>query len=106
MCYITHLCVTVRFHFSKPGLPIMKLSPEQIAKIEDILTDVEVGEMNRAIIIKYDISDLAILSNWISGMRQLGIPVVRGKKTVVNKSEMAEFRRWLLQQAADKAAAR
>jgi ABC-type dipeptide/oligopeptide/nickel transport system ATPase component len=81
----------------------MKLTPEQIAKIEDVLTDIEVGETNRAVIIKYDLSDLAQLSNWIAVMRQLGVPVERGKKTIVNKSEMAEFRRWLLQQAADRA---
>ena len=82
----------------------MKLNAAQIAKIEEILTDVEAGETNRAIIIKYDIRDMNTLSIWLGVMRAIGIDVERGKRRVVNKNEMAAFRRWLLQQAADKAA--
>jgi hypothetical protein len=84
----------------------MKLTPEQIAKIEDVLTDIEVGEFNRAIIIKHGLADLQTFGNWLSVMRRLGIKVERGKRAVVNKSEMAEFRRWVLQQAADRAGKR
>jgi ABC-type microcin C transport system duplicated ATPase subunit YejF len=84
----------------------MKLPPEQIAKIEDVLTDIEVGQFNRAIIIKHDLADLQTFVNWLSVMRRFGIKVERGKRQIVNKSEMAEFRRWVLQTAADRAGKR
>jgi len=81
----------------------MKLSPEQIAKIEELLTDVEHGDGYRAVIVKYGIRDLAAISAFIGCFRTLGIDVRARSMSggvVLRGSELANYRAWLAEQKA------
>ena len=77
----------------------MKLTPENIARIEAILTDHEDDYPATAIIIKYQISELHYLSELFAGLRAVGVKVPYGKKgRRLTKKDSADFVQWLLRE--------
>ena len=58
----------------------MKLTPENIGKIEAVLTMIEEGHYHRGIVIEHDLMGVSEFSNWLTIIRQLGIDVPKRPK--------------------------
>ena len=74
----------------------MKLTPENIEKIEAVLTMIEEGHFQRGIIIEHDLMGVTEFSNWLTIIRQLGIDVPKrprgyGSLTRQESREFIEF---------------
>ena len=71
----------------------MKLTPENIGKIEAVLTMIEEGHFHRGIIVEHDLMGLTEFSNWITISRQLGIDVPKRPKGYggLTRQESREF---------------
>ena len=85
----------------------MKLTPEIIAKIEDMIDMHDSNIGGRAIIIKYDISELNQLSAFFSILRSLGVSISRkpgrAKGTCcLPVSEVDQYRAWLKEKRVEK----
>lgn len=78
----------------------MKLTPENIAKIEAVLTDWEQGHGSRQIIIDYNINNLQYLTHWLGVMRALGVKFGHIQVRVLNKEDHAAFTQWLREKRA------
>lgn len=73
----------------------MKLNPDQIAKIEEVLSDIEDGCGNRAVIVKHGIVDIQYLSHFLRVLSDIGIRVKRGATCRLSRGEMDEFVQFL-----------
>ena len=73
----------------------MKLNPDQIAKIEEVLSDIEDGCGNRAVIVKHGINDILYLSHFLRVLSDIGIRVKRGATYRLSRGEMDEFVQFL-----------
>lgn len=85
----------------------MKLTPEIISKIEDMIDMRNKSIGARAIIIKYDIKELSNLSAFFSVLRDLGVNICnntgRGKGAfILPASEMDEYVAWLKEKRVEK----
>lgn len=78
----------------------MKLTPENIAKIEAVLTDWENGHTQRQIIIDYNLNTLTAFSAWVSVMRSLGVSCPHLGVTGLSKEDAASFTVWLREKRA------
>ena len=58
----------------------MKLTSENIEKIEVVLTMIEEGHFQRGIVVEHDLGGVVEFSNWLAIMRQLGIDVPKRPK--------------------------
>lgn len=73
----------------------MKLTPEQIERIEEVLTDVEDGLGNRGVIIKHGLRDMNVLTNFLAVLKDLGIRVQRGAITKLSSDDRRAFAEFL-----------
>ena len=81
----------------------MKLTPEQIAKIEELLTDIDQGYGYRSVVIKYGFRDIGAATGLTSCFRALGIDV-RSRSAqggvVLRGKELSSYKTWLAEQKA------
>lgn len=84
----------------------MKLFPQDIAKIEALLTDVESGNGHRAAIVKHGISDLQTLSMFIRCCRDLGVPIVPKRIKGLSDEDREAFAEFLRQKKLEQEDAR
>lgn len=84
----------------------MKLTPENIAKLEEVLTDHQEGMGNRGIIIKYGFRDLPTFSQFLTCLRHLGIDLEKRNRvkgtTILSPMEAEQFREWLREKRAER----
>ena len=73
----------------------MKLTPEQIGKIEAVLTMREDGHTVRAIIIEHNITDISCFSGFIRTMKDLGIFVTPAHMGSMSKEDREAFIEWM-----------
>ena len=73
----------------------MKLTAEDIAKIEDLIeTCVEYGQ--RAAIIKYGLRDIHVIAGMISCLRALGVRVpAKSHRGSLSPEDRLAFKEWL-----------
>ena len=85
----------------------MKLTPEIISKIEDMIDMHDSNVGGRAIIIKHDVKNLINLSAFFSVLRDLGVSISkkpgRAKGTCgLPVSEMEQYRAWLKEKRVER----
>ena len=78
----------------------MKLTPENIAKIEAVLTDWEEGHGQRHVIIDHNIRDTTGLAAWLGVMRDLGINTIHATGSGLTKEDNRAFVQWLREKRA------
>ena len=84
----------------------MKLTPENIVKIEAVLTDWENGHGQRRIVVDHNISGVNTVVQFFSVMRSLGVPVPKGSLGGLALEDRVEFTRWLREKRAKENAER
>ena len=73
----------------------MKLTPENIAAIEAVLTHIEEGNSRRGTMIEFGFSELSTLSSFLSHLRHLGVSIPKASWRGLSKNDRAEFIAWL-----------
>lgn len=82
----------------------MKLTPEQVALIEAVLTDYEHGMSARGIIVRYGFHDIPTWNGFLRGFRSLGISVASIRMRGLTEDDRAAFIEWLRAKHAQKKA--
>lgn len=72
----------------------MKLTAEQIAKIEALVAACE-DEGQRAAIIKYGVRDVRAMSGFMSVLRSLGVVIIPRRAGMLCKHDRREFQAFL-----------
>ena len=73
----------------------MKLTPQQIARLETFLTDYEEGATQIALMSEYQLNNAHSVSTTICVLRAIGIETRKGRRKKLNSSEHREYLAWL-----------